>query len=72
MQISQLLIDKTKMVSQKVDRAAKQDDAAAMKEAQAEMNGLEKDIHEAKERLIKVLEEQEKDYEIPDFVKKSA
>ena len=43
-----------------------------MKEAQAEMNGLEKDIHEAKERLIKVLEEQEKDYEIPDFVKKSA
>ena len=60
------------MVSQKVDRAAKQDDATAMKEAQAEMNGLEKDIHEAKERLIKVLEEQEKDYEIPDFVKKSA
>jgi hypothetical protein len=72
MQISQLLIDKTKMVSVKVDRAEKQDDATAMKEAQAEMKDLENEIHDAKERLIKLFADQEEDSEIPDFVKKIA
>ena len=72
MQISQLLIDKTRNVSIKVDRAAKQDDAIAMKEAQIEMDGLDKELRDARVRLEKLFADQEEDYEIPDFVKKIA
>jgi len=72
MQISQLLIDKTKAISEKVDRAGKQDDEKAMMEVSKEMNKVEDEINKAKKTLIELFEDQEKDYEIPEYVKKLA